>query len=106
MNNVTHDLLSDLGYYKRLWKASVPECVDTPSDQLFMLWIGLGVGRIAIQNSILKTGKRMLTNTAHSVPVQKDDAVKYCASIIRNWKSTQDSRNSRSQAGCNTKEGL
>jgi hypothetical protein len=93
MNNVSHDLLADLSYYKKLWKAAVPECVDTPSDQIFMLWIGLGIGRISIQNSILKTGKRMLMNNEQNIPTHKDDAAKYCASLIRSWKNSQDKRN-------------
>jgi hypothetical protein len=95
MNNVSHDLLADLSYYKKLWKASVPECVDMPADQIFMLWIGLGAGRVAIQNSILRTGKRMLMNSVQNIPIQRDDAAKYCASIIRGWKNSQDKRNSQ-----------
>lgn len=84
-----NDPLEELKYFKRLWRASVPPHIEVPPDQTFMLWITT-VSRRGLQHSIIKTGRRMMSNLNQGLTLVEHAAPKYCSSLVAQWRSSQD----------------
>lgn len=82
------DPLVELEYFKRLWKASMPECIETPADSIFMTWIITGDRHIVTQ-AITKAGRRMVNNINQKIPLVENAAARYCTSIIINWRNAE-----------------
>jgi hypothetical protein len=85
------DVLQELEYFKKLWRASVPDAIEIPPDPTFMAWI-TSTSRAGLSTAITKTGRRMVDNMSKGFPIPPHAAAKYCSSIASKWRFAQRER--------------